>query len=77
MPSTSSPPSSRSALAFGAPSPAEPNKTAAMMTSTLPAPSAAGIVNPAPLDWETNGMEGFRLVAAYVILAIAFYFLPA
>ncbi len=36
--------------------------------------SAVAIV---PLDGETHWMEGVQLLAVYVILGIAFYFLPA
>ena len=37
---------------------------------------SVGVVNLVAADGETNWMEGFQLVAVYIILAIAFYFLP-
>ncbi|MCC7202565.1 MAG: calcium/proton exchanger [Nitrospirae bacterium] len=37
---------------------------------------AVGIVSIISMDGESNWMEGVQLVAVYIILAIAFYFLP-
>lgn len=37
---------------------------------------AVGIVSLISMDGESNWMEGVQLLAVYVILAIAFYFLP-
>jgi Ca2+:H+ antiporter len=37
---------------------------------------SVGVVNLVAADGETNWMEGFQLLAVYIILAIAFYFLP-
>ncbi len=37
---------------------------------------AVGIVSIISMDGESNWMEGVQLIAVYVILAIAFYFLP-
>ena len=35
-----------------------------------------GIVSLVAMDGESNWMEGVQLLAVYLILAIAFYFLP-
>lgn len=37
---------------------------------------AVGIVSLISMDGESNWMEGIQLLAVYIILAIAFYFLP-
>jgi Ca2+:H+ antiporter len=38
---------------------------------------SVGVVNLVAMDGETNWMEGILLVAVYLVLAIAFFFLPA
>jgi Ca2+:H+ antiporter len=37
---------------------------------------SVGVVSLIAMDGESNWMEGVQLLAVYVILAIAFYFLP-
>ncbi len=37
---------------------------------------AVGIVSLVAMDGESNWMEGVQLLDVYVILALAFYFLP-
>jgi Ca2+:H+ antiporter len=37
---------------------------------------AVGIVNMVAQDGESNWLEGSLLIAVYLILALAFYFLP-
>ena len=37
---------------------------------------SVGVVSLISMDGESNWMEGVQLLAVYVILAIAFYFLP-
>ena len=37
---------------------------------------AVGIVSLIAMDGESNWMEGVQLIAVYVILGMAFYFLP-
>ena len=37
---------------------------------------SVGVVNLVAQDGETNWLEGVLLVAVYLVLAIAFYFLP-
>jgi len=38
---------------------------------------SVGIVSLVALDGESNWMEGVQLLAVYIILGLAFYFLPA